>query len=125
MLQIDPTKPLPLHAQISQGIILAIARGELRKGERLPTVRQLAVELKVNSNTVARVYLDLERQGILETRRGLGTFVLGNSVANPSKTKSDRLHQLCRDFIEMCLKEGFSLRELRSEFARLSKTKGR
>jgi GntR family transcriptional regulator len=124
MTQIDPTSPLPLHAQISQGIILAIARGEFRKGHRLPTVRELAVDLKVNSNTVARVYLDLERQGILETRRGLGTFVLGKAPS-AAKTKADRLHQLCRGFIEACMKEGFSLRELRSEIAQLSKTKGR
>ncbi len=84
MLQIDPAKPLPLHAQISQAIILAIARGDFRKGSRLPTVRQLAVDLKVNSNTVARVYLDLEHLGHpRETRRGLGTFVLGNTPSPP------------------------------------------
>src|SRR3954453_24003834 len=94
MLQINPSNPLPLHAQISQGIVLAIDRGELRKGERLPTVRQPAVELKVNSNPAARVYLDLERQGILEPRRGLGTFVLSQTPANPARAKSDRLHQL-------------------------------
>src|ERR1051325_10608334 len=65
----------PIYAQIEQGLRAAIATGRLRIGDQLPTVRQLAVDLKVNANTVARVYAELERAGILETRRGVGSFV--------------------------------------------------
>jgi GntR family transcriptional regulator len=72
---IDPDDPTPLYAQLEWAIRAAIARGELAEGERLPTVRQLAVDLRVNANTVARVYADLERKGVLETRRGVGSFV--------------------------------------------------
>lgn len=75
MLQIDPDDPTPLYAQLEWAIRAAIARGELAEGAKLPTVRQLAVDLRVNANTVARVYAELERKGVLETRRGVGSFV--------------------------------------------------
>src|SRR5262245_23250792 len=74
-LTVDPRDPLPLWAQLERGIRAAVATGRLRPGSQLPTVRQLAVQLSVNANTVARVYADLEKQGFLETRRGVGTFV--------------------------------------------------
>jgi GntR family transcriptional regulator len=74
-LNIDAKDPMPLHAQIERAIRFAIATGRLGAGERLPTVRQLAVDLCVNANTVAKVYAGLERAGVVETRRGAGTFV--------------------------------------------------
>ena len=66
---------MPLYAQLTRAIQFAIATGRLQVGEQLPTVRQLAVDLRINANTVAKVYAELERLGILETRRGVGTFV--------------------------------------------------
>ncbi len=74
-LSIDPRDPTPLYAQVERGLRAAIATGRVRPGDQLPTVRQLAVDLSVNANTIARVYAELERQGVLETRRGVGTFV--------------------------------------------------
>lgn len=74
-LAIDPADRTPLHAQLERGIKAAIATERLAVGDQLPTVRQLAVELRVNANTVAKVYAYLERAGMLETRRGVGTFV--------------------------------------------------
>ena len=71
----------PLHAQLERGIKAAIATGRLAVGDQLPTVRQLAVDLKVNANTVAKVYAYLERAGMLETRRGVGTFVAARTSA--------------------------------------------
>jgi len=109
---INRDNPLPLHSQIVQQIQLAIAKGELSPGDRLPTVRQLAVDLRVNSNTIARVYLDLEREGILETRRGLGTFVPA-AASIPPLTRQRHLNSLCRSFVQSCSKEGFSLKEIR------------
>jgi GntR family transcriptional regulator len=75
MFHVDPASPVPLYAQLDCAIRAAIASRALRRGDRLPTVRQLAVDLRVNANTVARVYTELERAGILATRRGAGTFV--------------------------------------------------
>jgi GntR family transcriptional regulator len=72
---IDARDPTPLHAQLGRAIRFAIATGRLMVGAQLPTVRQLAVDLRINANTVAKVYTELERTGIVETRRGVGTFV--------------------------------------------------
>src|SRR5262245_7565227 len=75
LVAVDSKDPTPIYAQLDRGLRAAIATGRLRVGDQLPTVRQLAVELKINANTVARVYAELERGGILETRRGVGSFV--------------------------------------------------
>jgi GntR family transcriptional regulator len=75
MFTISAADPMPIYAQLERAIRVAIATGRLGVGERLPTVRQLAVDLRVNANTVAKVYGELERAGVLETRRGVGTFV--------------------------------------------------
>jgi GntR family transcriptional regulator len=75
MFEVDSRSPTPIYAQLDRSIRAAIATGQLEAGAQLPTVRQLAVDLAVNANTVARVYAQLERDGILETRRGVGTFV--------------------------------------------------
>ena len=75
VLSIDSRDATPIYAQIEQGLRAAIATGRLQTGDQLPTVRQLAVDLSVNANTVARVYAELERAGVLETRRGVGSFV--------------------------------------------------
>jgi GntR family transcriptional regulator len=75
LITVDSRDATPIYAQLDRGLRAAIATGRLKVGEQLPTVRQLAVELRVNANTVARVYTELERAGVLETRRGVGSFV--------------------------------------------------
>jgi GntR family transcriptional regulator len=110
-LDIDPSSPVPLHAQLAERIRLAIATGRLAPGDRLPTVRQLAVDLRVNSNTVARVYMELERAGVLETRRGLGTFVAPGVRPDESAPKR-RIAALCRSFLQTCSAEGYTLRDV-------------
>ena len=75
MFAIDVNDPTPLYAQLERAIRVAMATGRLNVGDKLPTVRQLAVDLKINANTVAKVYGELERSGVLETRRGVGTFI--------------------------------------------------
>ena len=80
VVSIDPKDPTPIYAQLERGLRAAIASGRLQIGEQLPTVRQLAVQLQVNANTVARVYADLERSGVLETRRGVGSFIRMSAI---------------------------------------------
>jgi GntR family transcriptional regulator len=106
MFAIDVSDPLPLYAQLERAIRVAIATGRLRVGDRLPTVRQLAVDLRINANTVAKVYAELERAGVLGTQRGVGTFVL--DVASGAATLPDRERQLM-DRADRYLSEAASL----------------
>ena len=87
LLSIDPRDPTPIYAQLERALRASIASGRLRPGDQLPTVRQLAVDLSVNANTVARVYAELERDGVLETRRGVGSFVSAAPGAARSATE--------------------------------------
>jgi GntR family transcriptional regulator len=114
MFHIDAHHPTPLYAQLERSIRFAIATGKLRIGERLPTVRQLAVDLRINANTVAKVYTELERVGIVETRRGVGTFVSAHP-AEASLSRRDRekqLRELADGFIAETGTRGFSLDEV-------------
>jgi GntR family transcriptional regulator len=89
IISIDTRDATPIYAQLERGLRAAMATGRLRPGDQLPTVRQLAVELQINANTVARVYAELERTGIIETRRGVGSFV----SATPEQAHPPREHE--------------------------------
>ncbi|HKV98233.1 MAG TPA: GntR family transcriptional regulator [Vicinamibacterales bacterium] len=113
LLTVDHRHPTPLYAQLEQAIRGAIGAGRLPPGAQLPTVRQLAVELKVNANTVARVYADLERAGVLETRRGVGTFVAAAQPALGSKRgRENELKAIVRRAIDEAASRGFSIRDV-------------
>ena len=89
ILSIDPHDPTPIYAQLERGLRAAIATSRLRPGDQLPTVRQLAVELQINANTVARVYAELERASVIETKRGVGSFI----SATPAQAHPPREHE--------------------------------
>ena len=113
ILPLNPAHPMPLYAQLTRAIQFAIATGRLRIGEQLPTVRQLAVELRVNANTVAKVYAELEREGILETRRGVGTFVGARHFeAKNRQDPKELLSELADRFVEEAQAMGFSVDDL-------------
>jgi GntR family transcriptional regulator len=78
-LEINPRSSTPIYQQLVDGIKELVARGILVPGERMPTVRELAVELSLNPNTVAKAYQKLEQEGIIETMRSRGTFVAGRN----------------------------------------------
>ncbi|MGH9970297.1 MAG: GntR family transcriptional regulator [Pyrinomonadaceae bacterium] len=113
MFYINATDPTPLYAQLTRAIQFAIAVGKLSIGEQLPTVRQMAVNLRINANTVAKVYAELERSGIVETRRGVGTFVSARHFEANQKRQHD---SELRDFADRVIAEsgalGFSLDDL-------------
>ena len=120
LVQVNPRDPLPLYAQLERAIKLAIAGGKLSVGDRLPTVRQLAVELKINANTVAKVYAELERQGVLSTRRGIGTFV-ETADARSSASRGKRaaiLGALAERFLAEAAGQGFAPDELLEQMQR-------
>jgi GntR family transcriptional regulator len=113
IFSLSPSHPMPLYAQLARAIRFAIATGRLQVGEQLPTVRQLAVELRVNANTVAKVYTELERSGILETRRGVGTFVsAGHFAVNHREEHEKHLTELVDRFVEEAGAMGFSIDDL-------------
>ena len=92
MISVDPRDPTPIYAQLERGLRAAMATGRLQPGDQLPTVRQLAVDLRVNANTVARVYAELERSGAIETRRGVGSFIRATPAeAHPPRDRDRRL----------------------------------
>jgi GntR family transcriptional regulator len=110
MFQVDANHPTPLYAQLERSIRFAIAIGKLSIGDQLPTVRQLAVELRINANTVAKVYAELERSGVVETRRGVGTFVIARPAEAASRKDRDRhLRELADHFITETHTRGFSI----------------
>jgi GntR family transcriptional regulator len=109
---IDPADATPLHAQLERGIRAAIASGRLVVGDQLPTVRQLAVDLKVNANTVAKVYGFLERAGVLETRRGVGTFVASRPpTAQEDSVRRADLKRLIDRFLAELSSHGFGVED--------------
>jgi GntR family transcriptional regulator len=108
-LNLNPNDPTPLYAQLERAIRLAIATEKLTVGTQLPTVRQLAVDLKINANTVARVYVELERVGLLETRRGVGTFVKEREAALTQFTRKRERERELRTLAERFLAEAVVL----------------
>jgi GntR family transcriptional regulator len=82
---VDPHGGAPLYQQLTEQIKRAIAIGALTPGERLPTVKGLALDLKLNPNTVARVYRDLEREGVIATAPGRGSFVSQNGALGDAR----------------------------------------
>jgi GntR family transcriptional regulator len=119
---VNPQDAMPLHAQLERSIRAAIASGRLRRGDQLPTVRQLAVALRINANTVAKVYTHLERSHVLETRRGVGTFVVDtpNSDGNQKAREADLRAIVMRALAEASA-HGFSASDLRREIQSISK----
>src|SRR3954468_18781438 len=94
MFAIDPTNPTPLYAQLDRSIRAAIAAGRLNVGDRLPTVRQLAVDLRINAKPVAKGSAEPERPGGLATQRGIGPFVRDTPTHAAPTTRRDREREL-------------------------------
>jgi GntR family transcriptional regulator len=116
VVAVDSRDPTPIYAQLERGLRAAIAAGRLRIGDQLPTVRQLAVDLRVNANTVARVYADLERAGVLETRRGVGSFVRASATkAQPPQERERRLRAFVTRLLADAAAAGFSVSDVLDE----------
>jgi GntR family transcriptional regulator len=110
LVRIDPRDATPIYAQLERGLRAAMARSWLRAGDQLPTVRQLAVELRINANTVARVYAELERAGVIETRRGVGSFVSASPAkADPPRDRDRRLRAFITRLLADADAAGFTI----------------
>src|SRR5579864_368439 len=89
MFTVDPRSGVPLYLQLIEQVKRAVALGALAAGEQLPTVKALALDLTINPNTVARVYRDLEKDGVIETSPGRGSFVRTNGQTGAQRIADD------------------------------------
>ena len=110
--QLDPKSGVPYYKQIIHQIEMAIAGGRLTTGDQLPTVRGLAVELKINPNTVARAYSELEIRQVLTTQQGTGTFVGNKQIAVQEVERERVLEELVRTFVNRALESGYTPQEV-------------
>jgi GntR family transcriptional regulator len=111
LFQIDSASRAPIYRQLAQQIREAVARGRLAPESRLPSVRDLSRQLVINPNTVARVYTELERDGVLNTRPGLGVFVAQPRNDLTKKARKDRLTTLADQLLTEAVHLGFSAEE--------------
>jgi GntR family transcriptional regulator len=108
-ITIDIKSGVPFYRQIIEQIKFGIARGELAPGDRLPTVRQLAVDLSINPNTVVRAYRELEIEGVLDTQQGSGTFVGSDKPEIDRLEKQRMLDQIVTELMARASSYGLTI----------------
>lgn len=118
---IAPSGGAPVYLQLKEQILHAMSRGQLKPGDQLPTVREVAVALTINPNTVNRAYAELERSGLLETRRGRGTFVAEGGRKADAAAQATRLKDIARKALGEARAFGFSSDELMKSVARVAR----
>jgi GntR family transcriptional regulator len=110
--QLDLQSGVPVYRQIIDQVQGGLATGSLAPGHQLPTVRQVAVDLAINPNTVLRAYRELEIRGVLETQQGTGTFISHRQVRPDDSERARQLEQLVGDFVARAGATGFTLQEV-------------
>ncbi len=113
---IDPRSSTPIYMQLIQGVKEAIARGVLQTGDRMPTVREMASELRINPNTIAKAYQRLEQEGIIETMRSRGTFVAAGPIGADSQPDYTKLAEHMQTMLVEAYHQGISHAELKRFF---------
>ncbi len=111
-LKLDLRSGVPVYRQIIDQVRTGVAAGTLSAGDQLPTVRQLAVDLAINPNTVMRAYRELELGGMLETHQGTGTFISNKKVVKNNAERERQLTQLANEFAARAGAAGFTVEEL-------------
>jgi len=110
--RLDLQSGVPVYRQMIDQVMGAMAAGALRGGDQLPTVRQVAVDLSINPNTVARAYRELEIRGAVESQQGMGTFISHQKVRRDEVERQRQLNQLVGDFVARAGAAGFTLGDL-------------
>ena len=109
---LDPRSGVPVYRQLIDQVTGGMAAGLLAAGDQLPTVRQVAVDLAINPNTVVRAYRELEIRGVLETQQGTGTFITDKKVKHGEGERQRQLAQLLSDFVGRAGGAGFTIQDL-------------
>jgi GntR family transcriptional regulator len=110
--RLDGHSGVPVYRQLIDQVQAGIASGALTAGEQLPTVRQVAVDLAINPNTVSRAYREMEIRGLLDTEQGTGTFVADHKVEFSKDERERKLNQLVSEFVSRAGATGFTLKQL-------------
>jgi GntR family transcriptional regulator len=113
--KLDPKSGVPFYKQIVDQIRFGISSGSLKVGEQLPTVRALAVQLKINLNTVTKAYKELEIQKILETQQGTGTFIGSAEFKIEDDERNGKLKSICEEFLSIASAYGIKVEEIINE----------
>jgi len=116
---LDLRSGVPVYRQLIDQVRSGMALGSLTAGDQLPTVRQLAVDLAINPNTVMRAYRELELNGLLETHQGTGTFVAKKKLERKDAERERQLRQLANEFAARAGASGFSVEELLEHLSEL------
>lgn len=116
---LDPHSGVPVYRQIIDQVRGAIAAGAVTAGYQLPTVRQLAVDLSINPNTVVRAYRELELSGLLDTQQGTGTFISAQKFPHADAERDRQLNQIAADAVSRAGAAGFSLEDLIEQLRKL------
>lgn len=111
--RLDSRSGVPVYRQLIDQVLVAISSGLLQPGDRLPTVRQVAVDLSININTVVRAYKELEIRGTLATQQGTGTFITDQEVRHDEAERQRRLSQLIGDTLARAGADGFTVADVR------------
>jgi GntR family transcriptional regulator len=113
--RLDLRSGVPVYRQLIDQVMAGIATGVLAAGDQLPTVRQVAVDLSINPNTVVRAYRELEIRGVLETQQGTGTFISHKKVERDTIERQRQLSQLAGEFVARAGAAGFTVQDLLRE----------
>ena len=119
IFQLDLRSGVPVYRQIIDQVHAARASGSIGPGDRLPTVRQLAVDLKVNPNTVVRAYRELELTGVLTTHQGTGTFLTNTVVERSEAEHRQQLDRRVSEFVARAGREGITVQEIQERLQQL------
>lgn len=119
---IERTSGMPIYIQLKRQLLRAVATGSLKAGDKVPTVRQIAVDTKVDPNTVNRAFAELEREGVLQTQQGRGTFVRDRPTLNATEARR-QLSQIAQRALDETRSSGYTATDLIDALNVISKRK--
>jgi GntR family transcriptional regulator len=125
LFRLDNKSGVPVYRQLIDQVLVAIASGGLNAGDQLPTVRQLAVDLSINPNTVVRAYKELEIRGMLTTQQGTGTFITAKKVKSDEAQRQKRLSQMVGEFVARVSAEGYTVEDIQERLNELAGESGK
>ncbi len=123
--RLDMKSGVPVYRQLIDQVLVAIAAGQLSAGDQLPTVRQLAVDLSINPNTVVRAYKELEIRGMLNTQQGTGTFITAKKVKTDEAQRQKRLSHMVSEFVAHVSAEGYTVEDILERLNELAGESGK